>query len=354
MEIICNFSNHFQAHSPIIANQLCIFHRHCLQRAIAGTLTNPQKRTVNTRSTIQPGSCCIDYHLMEIIMAMPLQQLRWHACIKSQAIYDASYASRQRCTRIRHSIPHSITHTDFDRHTRFLHNAHQFRHKGNHKAIKISPGNILQMTPRANAIGNGILYNSQIFIHRLLTGQPHLIKNMIIGAGNKDSRFLNADAFYQLKIIFAGPNPGCNFRKVIIHFHALFQCFSILFRIYKKFTLTNDPAFAAQSVHQFIQMQNLLYRKRLHSLLAIAKGCIRNPDMIREMHGHQSVVKACFWHLIVGKTIPEQHGLFYILQIIVIVVFLQKICSSILFFYIHFVILNSIHQKILLSWRFPF
>ena len=146
---------------------------------------------------------------------------------------------------------------------------------------------------------------------------------MVIRAGDQNARLLDAQVFDQLKILLAGANPGGNLGKFVAQILAKGQGFPILFRIDEKLALPDDAVFPAQPVHQLIEIPNLLWRKGRHGLLPIPEGGIRNPDLIRHILRHDTVVKPRFGDLVIGENIPEQHRLLHILQCVVIIVFLQ-------------------------------
>lgn len=212
------------------------------------------------------------------------------------------------------------------------HQAHQLVGKWDDKAVKIRPGDILKMAARANSQRQGIFDNAQILIHGLLSRQPHLVKNMVIRAGNENSRLFDAQILDQLKILFAGANPCGDFRELIAQILAEGQRFPILLCIHKKLALPNDAVFSPQAVHHLIEISNLRRRKGRHCLLPISESGICNPNFIRDIHGNQAVVEPRHGHLIIRENIPEQHRLFHILQRIFIVVFLKQIRTRILVF----------------------
>ncbi len=60
-------------------------------------------------------------------------------------------------------------------------------------------------------------------------------------------------------------------------------------------------------------------------LLAVAKSSIRNPDFLRHIVRHNSVIEGNLGHLRIGKHIAEYIRLLYIIQNVHMFLYLQQI-----------------------------
>src|SRR5262245_60780013 len=95
-------------------------------------------------------------------MPVPFQTFRRNAAFAPQPLDQLWHAARQRCARKRYAESHGVTHSNLDRNTALLAQAHERRHERNDKAVKISPRRILQMATDANTSIERRLYDLQI------------------------------------------------------------------------------------------------------------------------------------------------------------------------------------------------
>ena len=153
-------------------------------------------------------------------------------------------------------------------------------------------------------------------VHCLTPGHFHLIKNMIIGTANQNPRFLHTDIFNQLKILFIGTYPGCYFREFISALHTFIHRIAIFLAVKKKLTLPDYAIFPAKTVQIIKNGYDLLCRIRCAGLLPIAECRVRNPDFLRHIVWHNTVVKGNFRHLVIRKKVAEYMWFLHIDQLI--------------------------------------
>ena len=233
-----------------------------------------------------------------------------------QTINNTRHGTRNHGTREIYTIPHGITGTNFDRNTIFCPQLHQLKTKWDDKTVNIRTGNIFQMASRCNSCLQTLSYYIQIMLHCLSTCHFHLIENVIIRTADQNTGLADTDFLYQLEILLAGTNPCRTFRKLIATLHTFVQCFSVLFTVYKKLTLTNQAIRSAKAMQIIINGYNLLRCVRCTGLLSVTEGSIRNPNLLRKTMWYNSVIECNLWNLIIRKQVTEHIWLLHIHQLV--------------------------------------
>ena len=82
--------------------------------------------------------------------------------------------------RVGDAVAHGIAGPDLYGDPGFLAQILQLIDKGNHEAVKICPGDILQMTTGDHSGVEGILDGTEIVIQTLTSGHLHFLENMIV------------------------------------------------------------------------------------------------------------------------------------------------------------------------------
>ena len=230
-----------------------------------------------------------------------------------QAVDNSRNAPRQGNAGVGHAVPHCVAGADFNWNTGFLRHLHQGVCKRYDKAVEVRTGNILKMATWTKPGFNCISHYGKVVLHRLFTGHFKLVENMVVGTADQNPRFTDSNVFDQLEIFLAGPDPGCDFRELITQIHTALKGFTVLFAVDKKFCLADNPLWAAQAVHHFINIDHLLHGIGRAGLLPVAEGCIGNPDILLHVHGDTPVIKRGFGNFVVRVHVPKQTGLRHIL-----------------------------------------
>ena len=313
-KILADLGDHRQIHSVGGAPEGGVFDDHGLQRAVARPLTDAEEGAVHTGCAVQPGGGRIGNHLVEIVVTVPFQLLRCQSGIVIQTVDDTLHAAGQSGALVIHAVAHGVAGTDLHGDTRFLTQLTECLGEGHHKSVKIRTGDVLKVAAGADAHIQGALDHAQIFIHSGGTGQTHLIINMIVGAGHEDARFLDAQGFNQLEILLGGTDPGGDFGEVVSQIHTLGQGLSVLLGVYEEFALADQSLGTAQAVHQFIQIGDLLDSEGGGGLLSVPEGGVGDPDVLRHLHGNETVVEGHLRYGFVIKQIPLEIGRLPLLQ----------------------------------------
>ena len=86
----------------------------------------------------------------------------------------------------------------------------------------------------------------------LRTGQTHLLVDMIVGAGEQDTRFADAQILDKLEILFVCADPCCDLRERKTELHARLDRLSVLFGVDEEFALADDALGTAELGKQLI------------------------------------------------------------------------------------------------------
>ena len=136
-----------------------------------------------------------------------------------QTVNDSRHTSWNYGTREVYPISHRIAGTYLDRNLVLILQFHQFHTERNYKSVNIGTCDILKMTARTDAGLQTVADHAQVQIHNLPSCHFHFIENMVVRTADKNARLAKTKVFDQLKVLFAGTNPGSDFRKLIATFH---------------------------------------------------------------------------------------------------------------------------------------
>ena len=92
------------------------------------------------------------------------------------------------------------------------------------------------------------------------------------------------------------------------------------------FALVSGPVLCyAQLAQQLVDVYDLVNGIRLHGLLTIPQGGVRDPDLLRHGHGHPAVVERHLGNGAVGIHIPLQIRFRHILKGVFVGFLLQQV-----------------------------
>ena len=197
-------------------------------------------------------------------MTVPFQAFAGNICIVLQTVNDTCNRAGHGSFGIGNAVAHCIAGTDLNRNTCLAAQSLQLIDKGNNESIEVCSGDVLQMAARDDTCIESILNGTQIVVQTLLTGHLHFFEDVIVGAADQNTGFLNAKVFDELKVFLTCTNPAGNFGEFQIEAHALFKCFTILFAVDEELGLTDDTVRAAQLIQQLIDINNLINAVRFH------------------------------------------------------------------------------------------
>ena len=258
-------------------------------------------------------------------MAVPFQIFALHAGIVLQTVDDAGDAAGQGHLRVGDTVAHGVAGPDTDGDLGLVGKLHQFIDEGHHEAVKVRTGDILQMASGHDPGVKGVLHRGQIVVQRLPAGHLHFLEDVVVRAGDQNAGFLDAKVMHQLEVFLCRPNPAGDLREFEVQRHALFDGLPVFFAVDEKFRLADDAVGAAQLAQQLVDVYDLDNGIRLHGLLTIPQGGVRDPDLLRHGHGHPAVVERHLGNGAVGIHIPLQIRFRHILKGVFVGFLLQQV-----------------------------
>ena len=231
-----------------------------------------------------------------------------------QAVNNTGNATGDGNLGIRNAVAHGIAGTDTHGDLGILRHLHQLVDERNHKAVEIGSCDILQVTsghnPCLKRLGNG----GKIVIHAFLTGHLHFLEDVVVTAGNQDTRLADAQVAYQLEVLLAGTDPSGDLGEFQPQLLAFFKSFSVLLAIYEELGLTNNAVGTAELGHQLEDVHDLLDRIGLYRLLTVAECGIGDPDILGHSDGNAAMVERDTRNVGIGINVAVQVGLRHVLQ----------------------------------------
>ena len=291
LHVLGDFGHGGQVHAVERAAQGGVLNRHGFQRAVARAFADAQQRAVDRRAAVHPRRTRVADDLVEVVVAMPFQLFRRYARIVVQTVDDAGDGARQGSAIVMHAVAHRVAGANLNRQPGVLGQVHQFFGEGKDEAVEISTGDVLEVAARADAAVKCCLDDAQILVYRLFARQVHLLEDVVVRAGDEDARFLHACLLDQLEVLLVGANPRRDFGEIVAEILAGMERFLVLIGVQEEFGLANQSLRAAQTVHQRIQVDNLLDRERADRLLTVAEGGIGHPDFVRHVFRHMAHVE---------------------------------------------------------------
>ena len=126
------------------------------------------------------------------------------------------------------------------------------------------------MAARHNARLKRFRYRLKVHFHSLAAGLFKFLENMIIAAGNQNSRFPDSKVANKLEVFLAGSDPCGNFGEFKPQRLAFLDCLPVLFAVNEKLGLADNPVRSAQFRHKLVKINDLVNRVRLNRLLTVA------------------------------------------------------------------------------------
>ncbi len=130
-----------------------------------------------------------------------------------------------------------------------------------------------------------------IFLHRLAAGQLHLFKDVVVAAGDQNAGFPDAQVPDELEVFLGRADPGGDFREAVAQILAAADGLAVLGRVYEKLSLADDAVGTAQTVHIFVEIDDLIDGVRIHRLLSVAEGSVCDPDLFGHVDRDAAMVE---------------------------------------------------------------
>ena len=298
---------------------------HGLQGHVAGPLADAEQGAVDGAGTVEPGGGGVGDGLVEVVVAVPLQALAGHVGVVLQAVDDTGHGPGHGGLGVGNTVAHGVAGADLDGDTGLLAQGLELIDEGDHEAVEIGPGDVLQMAAGDDTGIEGVLDDAQVVVQALLTGHVHLLEDVVVGAADQNAGLLDAKVLDQLEVLLGGSDPGGDLREFQIQLHALLDGLAVLLGVDEELGLADDAVGAAQLRKQLIDVDDLVNGVGLHGLLTVPQGGVGDPDLLGHGHGHAPVVEGHLGDGAVGVDVALQIGLRHVLEGIFIGFLFQQI-----------------------------
>ena len=259
---------------------------------------------------------------------MPFEALARHVGVLLQAVDDTGHAARQRRLRVGDAVAHGVARADLDRDARLARELLQLVDKRHHETVKVGARNVLKVAARDDPGLKRVGHGGEVIVHGLTARHLHLLEDVVVAAADEDTRLADAEVAHEAKILLRGADPRRDLRELQPQLHALFECLAVFLAVDEKLRLPDDAVRPAEPGEILIDIDDLVDRVRLHGLLPVAQGRVRDPDLLGHIHRHAPVVERHLRHHALGVNVAMEVGFRYILKRIFIRILLQQIRLS--------------------------
>ena len=275
---------------------------------------NPKQRPVHRPAAVKPGGGAVHHDLVEVVVAVPLQQVAGNPGVVDHGPHQLGHAPGQGGAGIGHAVAHGVAQAELDVDAALFPQLHQLQGKGHAKAVDVGPGDVFQMAPGFDPHLQGRLDDAQVLVQGLAPVPVELQKDMIVRHGGEDAGLLEAHLLHQGQVFGMGPDPAGDLRKGIAPLPAAVHGFLVFVAVEKKLALPDDPLGPGEPVEQVEDVDDLLHRIRRPGLLAVPEGGVGEQHVLGGRGHDEFIVEIDAGHLGIGKDIPHQIGLIHLLQ----------------------------------------
>ena len=328
LEIIRDLGDDGWVHAVERAAQRRVLEHHRLERDIARALANAEQGAVDRARAVEPRGRGVDDRLVKVVVPVPLKALARHVGILLQAVDDARHAARQRRLRVGDAVAHGVARADLDRDARLPRELLQLVDKRHDKAVKIGARDILQVAARHDARRERIRHGRKVIVHGLTARHLHFLEDVVVAATDEDARLTDTEVAHEAEVLLRRADPRRDLRELQPQLHALFERLAVFLAVDEKLRLPDDAVRTAEPGEVLIDIDDLVDRVRLHGLLPVAQGRVRDPDLLGHIHRHTPVVERHLRHHALCVNVAMEVGFRYILKRIFIRILLQQIRLS--------------------------
>ena len=255
---------------------------------------------------------------------MPLQPLARNAGVVIESVDNTGHRTRQRGAGIGYAVAEGIARANLDGRGVLFAQPHQLVGKRHDEAVEIRSRDVLEVAARHYAVVERGLDDGEVLVERALTVELHFLIYMVVRATDEYARFLDVHVLDELEVLFVGANPAGYLGKFQPQLHASPDRLLVFFAVQEKLAGADKPVFAAELVHQLVNVDDLLDRQRRAGLLTVAKGRVGYPPLVRGIHRHFAVVENHFRHPVVIENAAVKLGLFDVFENVVVLLSLEK------------------------------
>ena len=280
-EVLSDFADDASVHAVLRPPQRDVLHHRGFQRRIAGALPEPEHRCVEGGDAVEPGRGGVHVDLVEVVMPVPLQELGRVAQLADKRVHEPGNASRQDRARVRHPVAHGVAEPDFHGNPALIAKLQQLLGKRQAKAVDVRPGDVFQVAPDPDPLGQRLLYDAEVFVHGFSPGRFELQKDVVIRGGGEDAGFPDSQVLHNSKVRCVCPDPPRDLGEIMAKGKALLDRFPVALAVEKELALADDSFWPAQPVQERVDLGDLLWSVRRPRLLAVTERSVRYPYLAR-------------------------------------------------------------------------
>ena len=216
-EVVGDLRDHRRVDPVVFAVKLDVLEDKALDGRVSRALADAHQGPVGAAAAIEPGRRGVDQGLVEIVVAVPLEQVPGDARILDEGPDDLVHAPGQGRAGIGDPVAHGVAEADLDVDAALLAQLHQLDGKGDHEAVDVRPGEILEMAPGDDPRLEDGPHHVEIHLHGLLARDAQLEEDVVVGHRGEDARLLETHLLDEGDVLLHGADPAGDLRVAQIH-----------------------------------------------------------------------------------------------------------------------------------------
>ena len=151
LEVLGDLGDHPGVDAVGAALEGDVLDEHAFDGGVAGALAEAEQGAVHRGAAVEPGGGAVDHDLVEVVVAVPFQQVAGDAGVVDHGPHQLGHAPGQGGAGIGHPVAHGVAQPDLDVDAALLAQLHQLDGKGHAEAVDVRPGDVLQMAAGLDA-----------------------------------------------------------------------------------------------------------------------------------------------------------------------------------------------------------
>ena len=315
-DVVGDLRDHRGVDPVVVAVELDVLEDEAFDRRVSRALADAHQGAVGAAAAIEPRRRGVDQGLVEVVVAVPLEQVPGHARVLDEGPDDLVHASGQGRTGIGDPVAHGVAEADLDVDAALLAQFHQLDGKGDHEAVDVRPGEILEMAPGDDPRLEDGAHHVEIHLHGLLACDAQLEEDVIVRHRREDARLLEAHLLDQGDVLLDGADPAGDLGVAKIQAAAGLERLAVALAVKEELRLADDALFAAEPAHHLEQVADLLDRIGRPGLLAVPEGRVGDEDVLGGAHRDELVIEDDAADLFVGEDVFLEVRLIDVLHLI--------------------------------------
>ncbi len=144
---------------------------------------------------------------------------------------------------------------------------------------------VFDVAARDDAVGESGIDDIQVTGDDSFPAGAELLEDVVIGDRGEDTGLLEPGRPHELVVRHRRPDPSGHFREAVAQFLAALDRLAVLLCIQEELRLPDHAFCAAEALQERVEVDNLGDRVGSAALLAVAKGGVRDPDVVLRIQG---------------------------------------------------------------------